>query len=48
VAAGFAAPAFLVSRGFTVAGDRQKESTADTLSISAAQVQQQQKQQQQQ
>ena len=51
----FATPAFLVSRGHTVAGDRQKESAADISTISANAVQnkdgaarQQQQQQQQQ
>ena len=36
--AGFAAPAIFVSRGYTVAGDKQKESTRDTLNISANEV----------
>ena len=37
--AGFAAPAIFASRGYTVAGDKQKETTRDTLSISANEVQ---------
>jgi hypothetical protein len=37
--AGFAAPAIFASRGYTVAGDKPKESTRDTLSISANEVQ---------
>jgi len=49
--AGFGAPAFFVSNGLTVAGDKQKESAADISKISASAVQQRQardgKQQQQ-
>ena len=36
----FCAPAYLVSRGYTVAGDRQRESAADIAKVTASSVQQ--------
>lgn len=35
----FIAPATLVTRGYSIAGDRQKENSADIAAISAAAVQ---------